>query len=125
MKGRGKWSGAWWNWWIQRVWYHRNTRCGRWTKRYRDELVAEVNADREVHGKKPFDDEDEPLKPTGEKRDNTSKKKLARRKKAGLKTVAKSATDPDCGMFVKGKHQRQFAYEAHTACDKNGVEVCL
>lgn len=23
-------------------------------------------------------------------------------------------------MFVKGKHQRQFAYEAHTACDKNG-----
>ena len=23
-------------------------------------------------------------------------------------------------MFVKGEHQRQFAYEAHTACDKNG-----
>ena len=23
-------------------------------------------------------------------------------------------------MFVKGKHERQFAYEAHTACDKNG-----
>ena len=23
-------------------------------------------------------------------------------------------------MFVKGDHKRQFAYEAHTACDKNG-----
>ena len=27
---------------------------------------------------------------------------------------------PDCGLFVKGEHKRQFAYEAHTACDKNG-----
>ena len=34
------------------------------------------------------------------------------------KTV--STTDPDCGMFVKGEHERQFAYEAHTACDENG-----
>ena len=23
-------------------------------------------------------------------------------------------------MFVKGAHERQFAYEAHTACDKHG-----
>ena len=23
-------------------------------------------------------------------------------------------------LFVKGDHKRQFAYEAHTACDKNG-----
>lgn len=23
-------------------------------------------------------------------------------------------------MFVKGTHERQFAYEAHTACDKHG-----
>jgi len=29
-------------------------------------------------------------------------------------------TDPDCGLFVKGEHKRQFAYEAHTACDENG-----
>ena len=89
-------------------------------KRYRAELLAEINADREAHGKKPFDDEDEPPKHTKKKRDNTSKKKLARRKKAGFKTVTKSTTDPECGMFVKGKHERQFAYEAHTACDKNG-----
>ena len=88
-------------------------------KRYRDELLAELNADREARGKKPFDDEDDPPKPAGKKRDNTSKKKLAQRKKAGFKTVTKSRKAPDCGMFVKGNHQRQFAYEAHTACDKN------
>ncbi len=29
-------------------------------------------------------------------------------------------TDPDSGLFVKGDHKRQFAYEAHTACDKHG-----
>ena len=23
-------------------------------------------------------------------------------------------------MFVKGEHERQFAYEAHTVCDKSG-----
>ena len=23
-------------------------------------------------------------------------------------------------MFVKGEHERQFVYEAHTACDKRG-----
>ena len=88
-------------------------------KRYQEELMAEINADREAHGKKPFDDDDPP-KPAGKKRDNTSKKKLARRKEAGIKTVTKSTTDPDCGIFVKGQHQRQFAYEAHTACGKNG-----
>ena len=34
--------------------------------------------------------------------------------------MTKSVTDQDCGLFVKGEHKRQFAYEAHTACDKNG-----
>lgn len=28
------------------------------TKRYAKELLAEVNKDREEHGKKPFDDDD-------------------------------------------------------------------
>ena len=60
------------------------------------ELMEEVNADPETHGKKPFDDEDEPPVP-GKKR-----------------------RDPDSGLFVKGEHKRQFAYEAHTACDKHG-----
>lgn len=90
-------------------------------KRYAKELMEEINKDREAHGKKPFEDgTDEPSKPK-KKKDNTSKKKLKNRKKeAKKKTVSKSTTDPDSGMFVKGEHKRQFAYEAHTACDKNG-----
>ena len=89
-------------------------------KRYRDELMAEVNADREAHGKKPFDDDD-PRKGT-KRRDNTSREKQARRKQAekGKKTVTVSTTDPECGIFRKGDHKRCFAYEAHTACDIHG-----
>ena len=90
------------------------------SKHYAKELMEEVNADREAHGKKPFDNDDDPPAPTKKRRDNTSKKKLARRKKEKTRTVTKSVTDPDCGLFVKGEHKRQFAYEAHTACDKNG-----
>ena len=86
--------------------------------------MDEVNADREAHGKKPFeDDEDdndtnEPPTPPRKKRDNTSKKKLKKRKKeAKKKTVTVSTTDPECGLFVKGDHKKQLACEAHTACD--------
>ena len=66
------------------------------------------------------DDDNAPPASPRKHKDNTSKKKLARRKKQGFRTVTKSVTDPDCGLFVKGGHKRQFAYEAHTACDKNG-----
>ena len=90
------------------------------SKRYAKELMEEVNADREEHGKKPFrDDDDNNEPPKHSKPDkNTSRKKLARRKK--MKTVTKSVTDPESGLFVKGDHKRQFAYEAHTACDEHG-----
>lgn len=36
------------------------------------------------------------------------------------KTITKSITDPDCGMFVKGEHERQFAYVDQVACDSHG-----
>ena len=93
---------------------------------YAKELMEEVNADRAAHGKKPFsddenDDDNEPPAPPKKKRNNTSKKKLKRRKKAEKKKIiTKSITDPECGMFVKGEHKRQFAYEAHTVCDNHG-----
>lgn len=94
-------------------------------KRYAEELMEEVNADRESHGKKPFADDTEnedsnnpPPTPMKRKRDNTSKKKLKKRKKeAKKKAVTKSTTGPDCGLFVKGECEKQLAYEAHTACD--------
>lgn len=82
---------------------------------YDEQLRAEINADRESHDKPPFDDDAK----AKNKRDNTSRKKLARRKKDG--TAAKSTTDPDSGLFCKGEHQKCFAYEVSTACDKNNV----
>ena len=102
-------------------------------KRYAEELMEEVNADREAHGKKPFEDDsdeddnsNEPPTPPKKKRDNTSKKKLKKRKKEGKKkTVTVSTTDPDCGLFVKGDHKKQLAYEAHTACDVRGVVLAV
>ncbi len=89
-------------------------------KRYAEELLEEINADREEHGKKPFDTDDA-TNTKGKKKDNTSKKKLKNRKKAEkTKKITQSTTDPESGLFVKGEHKKQFAYEAHTACDKNG-----
>ena len=90
------------------------------SKHYAKELMEEVNADREAHGKKPFDNDDEPPALTKKPRGNTSKKKLARRKKENLHAVTRIVTDPDSGLFVKGEYKRQFAYETHTACDKHG-----
>ena len=78
-------------------------------KIYEEELRKEVNAEREELGKAPIEDnngnDDIPGGGTAEK------------------TV--STTDPECGMFMKGEHERQFAYEAHTACDKNGIVLAV
>ena len=69
---------------------------------YEEQLREEINVDRERHGKKPLKDKDD---------DNTPPK---------TKEVTASTTDPECGVFRKGEHEVQFAYEAHTACDENG-----
>ena len=74
-------------------------------KVYAGQLRREVNAEREKLGKKPIEEEaDDNDPPAG----GVTKEKTV------------STTDPDCGMFVKGEHERQFAYEAHTACDNLG-----
>lgn len=65
-------------------------------------------------------DDDHPPMSTQKSEKNTSKKKLARRKRQKLHTVTQSTTDSESGFFVKGEHKRQFSYESHTACDKNG-----
>ena len=68
-------------------------------KVYGEQLLEEINQDRDEHGKKPFDDNDKPPKE---------------------KIVNQSTTDPECGVFHKGEHKKCFAYAAQTACDKNG-----
>jgi len=68
---------------------------------YSKELRAEIARDREENGKKPFDYDDD---------DDGSE----------AVTITQSTTDPDCGMFVKGEHERVFAYSASTICDRHG-----
>jgi len=68
-------------------------------KIYDEQLRDEINADREAHGKKPLKE---------------------REKEPETKEVTVSNTDPDCGIFRKGEHKVEFAYEAHTASDTNG-----
>ncbi|MCD8383033.1 MAG: IS1182 family transposase [Clostridiales bacterium] len=74
-------------------------------KVYAEQLRAEVNAEREKLGKKPIEDDD------GNNGGSPG---------GGMTEKTMSTTDPDCGMFVKGEHERQFAYEAHTACERHG-----
>lgn len=73
-------------------------------KVYSQQLREEVNAEREKLGKKPVEDDDDEEPKGGGK----------------TKEITVSTTDPDSGMFVKGEHKRQFAYEAHTASDRKG-----
>ena len=68
---------------------------------YLEELRQEVNQDRINHGKAPFDD------PPASEPETV--------------TLTKSTTDPDSGLFVKGEHDRCFAYGIQTACDRNGL----
>lgn len=71
-------------------------------KAYEDQLMEEIDKDREAHGKKPLKkDDDDKSKPPKER------------------IVTESTTDPDSGVFHKGEHKKCFAYEAHTVCDKH------
>ena len=74
------------------------------TKVYTEQLYKEVNIEREKLGKTPIEKDDDDDEHGG-----------------GTVERTVSTTDPDSGLFVKGEHERQFAYEAHTACDKHGV----
>lgn len=84
-------------------------RVAQTAKVYAEQLREEVNTEREKLGKKPIEEEDD------EDHDNNHLN--------GGGTVEKtvSTTDPESGMFIKGEHERQFAYEAHTACDRRGI----
>ena len=71
-------------------------------KHYQKELLEEINKDRAAHGKKPIkqnDDDDDMPPPT--------------------KNIKQSTTDPECGMFHKGEHKKEFAYTTHVACEKH------
>lgn len=69
-------------------------------KSYEKQLREEVNADREARGKKPLEDNSNSAKKTRE--------------------ITVSNVDPESGIFRKGEHKVEFAYETHTASDEHG-----
>jgi len=69
-------------------------------KHYQEELQKEIEKDRKDHGKKP------PKPPKDDGAPPT-------------KTIKQSNTDPECGLFHKGEHKKEFAYTTHVACDKH------
>ena len=83
---------------------YQKEKAAKTAKIYVEQLREEVNAEREKLGKKPIEDEDDDDSSPG----------------GGMVEQTVSTTDPESGMFVKGEHERQFAYEAHTACDRKG-----
>lgn len=70
-------------------------------KIYNKQLMDEVNADRESHGKNSFNEDDDEPRP------------------GKTKETVFSTTDPESGLFHKGEHKKCFAYEAHTAYDEH------
>lgn len=79
--------------------------------KYKRDLLVEINKDREEHGKKPFDDDN----------DDSSDNQAAQT----TKEVKDSTTDPESGLFHKGEKERCFAYTASVACDPNNFVLAV
>jgi len=75
-------------------------------KGYQEQLDKEIDEDRSAHGKKPLDRDDNS--------DDGGTPPVPK-----TKTVTKSTTDPECGLFHKGEHEQQFAYITGVACDNH------
>jgi transposase len=79
-------------------------------KRYIKEIVKESKS---VY-------EDEILEEVNRLREKEGKKKLKKKLENKVKEIKTSKTDPDCGWYVKGEKERQFAYSAHIGTDEHG-----
>ena len=87
-------------------------------KKYEDDLLEEINRDRECIGKETYDsmnrtesvfDEE-----TGEEVQVTAKK-----------IISESTTDPESGCFHKGEKEKCFAYSHQTFCDRNAFVLTV
>jgi transposase len=82
--------------------------------KYQNEMNQEIDEYREINGRDKWHDDDHDGnitidEMTGEVKETTK-----------TKEVTASKIDDGCGMFVKGEHERMFAYVDQVACDKNG-----
>lgn len=85
---------------------HQKEQVAKAARIYAKRLREEVNEERAKLGKPPVEEEDED--------DNDHPD-------GGTTEQTVSTTDPECGMYHKGEHEKQFAYEAHTVCDRHGL----
>lgn len=83
---------------------------------YEKQLRKELNVDRQEHGKKPFDDDQNDPLSTPPQAGPIKETKNSKEPK----TIKFSQTDPESGWFRKGEHKHVFAYSVQTACDKHG-----
>ena len=87
-------------------------------KKYEEDLLREINEDRECIGLKPVE--------TTVKMEYVNDEETGEVKEvAKTKTVTVSNTDPECGLFHKGEKQKCFAYAHQTFCDKNGFVLTV
>ncbi len=92
-----------------------------------DEVIDEVpdeTIEESLSNSKETSEEPDCEEPTEENQDNTSNNSKNKSNKK-TKIITKSTTDPECGMFHKGEHERQFAYIANTVCDKNNFVLAF
>ena len=82
-------------------------------KHYDDELLEEINKDREEHGKKALKETKDIELAYDEETGELIEGK-------GTKSIKVSKTDPESGCFHKGEKQKCFAYTNLTFCDRHG-----
>ena len=81
-------------------------------KSYEDELLKEINEDRQQHNKKP-------LRAVGKEELDFDENGEEIEVKGKTKHIKESTTDPQSGLYHKGEHEKCFAHSHQTFCDKN------
>lgn len=87
-------------------------------KKYEDDLLKEINEDRECIGKKAYDS----MNRTEYAFDQDSGEEI---KVTAKRTIHESTTDPESGCFHKGEKEKCFAYSHQTFCDKNAFVLTV
>ena len=90
-------------------------------KVYENDLLEEINKDREEHGKKP-------IKKNEKEELNFDEGTGKLKRDIETKHIKMSKTDPESGCFHKGEKEKCFAYSHQTFCDRNGfvlASVCV
>lgn len=82
-------------------------------KKYEEELLKEINEERECIGKPLYESLEE--KEIIYDEESGEEKEVAK-----TKEITVSDTDPESGCFHKGEKEKCFAYTHQTFCDKNG-----